>query len=281
MALARSARWLTALGVLGGLALWSVPSAHANPPPIGISATQTSVQAFMTMYGYADNSPPGTDIAHPCLHAGAGGTGTYADPITFATDVSEVGWCVRIYVPYLQRYFIHEDECSECDANWSQSGLYRFDMWAGGDAASTMQPERHALLGCESTWTRADSPTDPANPTIVVNPPSGLPVTTAPIFSPPGSCWRPIVLSNPGRQITVAGTAVSIPVRAADSSPGATLSFSATGLPAGVSIDPGTGAMSGVPSVRQHAKVQVTAADAFNSATAVFRWTVKPVRLRG
>ncbi|HXQ58526.1 MAG TPA: hypothetical protein VN799_00460, partial [Acidimicrobiales bacterium] len=145
----------------------------------------------MTLYGYADNSPPGTAIAHPCgSRTGAGGTGTYADPVTFATDVKELPWCEIIYVPYMERYFIHEDECSECDRGWKTSHLYRFDMWAGGDAASVHQPERRALLRCESNWTRADSLKDKNNPTITLDPPSDLPVTTTPIFSPPGTCWR-------------------------------------------------------------------------------------------
>ena len=104
----------------------------------GIAAatpTSRTVKAFMTLYGYADNSPPGRAIAHPCIHTGAGGTGTFKDPITFATDVREVGWCKKIYVPYMKRYFIHEDECAECDHDWATVHRYRFDMWAGGDAA--------------------------------------------------------------------------------------------------------------------------------------------------
>ena len=62
-------------------------------------------------------------------------------------------------------------------------------MWAGGNAASVHKPEKKALLRCESTWTRGDSIKDPSNPTITLNPPSDLPVTTTPIFSPPGTCW--------------------------------------------------------------------------------------------
>ncbi|HLX87779.1 MAG TPA: Ig domain-containing protein [Acidimicrobiales bacterium] len=265
------------LFVAGALALPGA-RAGANPPPIGISSSPTSVPAFMTLYGWADNSPPGTIIANPCLHAGAGGTGTYADPITFATDVSEVGWCVRIYVPYMHRYFIHEDECSECDANWSQSGLYRFDMWAGGDANSRSAPEHQALLRCESTWTRANSPTDPNNPTIIVNPPDNLPVTTAPIFSPPTSCWQPVSMTNPGRQTSVVSTAVSLQIHAMDTTAGQTLTYSALNLPLGLHIDSTSGLISGVPTTRQHARVTVSAADTYNSATVVVRWTVKPAR---
>ncbi len=144
----------------------------------------------MTLYGYVDNSPPGRDIAHPCLHKVAGGRGTYANPVTFATDVHELSWCQRIYVPYMKRYFIHEDECSECDHDWSTLHVYRFDMWAGGDARSLKNPEKGALLACEDALTMGNSPTDPHNPVVIINPPKTLRVTTAPIFSPPQHCWH-------------------------------------------------------------------------------------------
>ena len=175
--------------VVGGAVLGGTPTASARSGGPAARST-SSVQAFMTLYGYVDNSPPGTDIAHPCgSRSGAGGTGTDADPITFATDVKELPWCVIIYVPYMERYFIHEDECSQCDHDWKRFHLYRFDMWAGGDAGSLHQPEKKALLRCERTWTRADSVKDPDNPTITVDPPSDLPVVTTPIFSPPATCW--------------------------------------------------------------------------------------------
>jgi len=158
----------------------------AAPVPAGAASR---VQAFVTLYGYVDNSPPGRAIAHPCIHRHAGGTGTFADPVTFATDVQELGWCTRIYVPYLRRYFVHEDECTECDRSWRRLHRYRFDAWAGGDARSLDQPERGALLACESRWTRGSSIRDPANPEVLVDPPANLPVTAAPLFRPPTTCW--------------------------------------------------------------------------------------------
>ena len=138
---------VTALGLSGG------PMAPGTAAATPARAT-TTVQAFMTLYGYVDNSPPGRSIAHPCIHRRAGGAGTFTNPVTFATDVKEVGWCQIIYVPYMKRYFIHEDECSECDHDWRTLHKYRFDMWAGGDAASLKNPEKTALLRCEDTWTR-------------------------------------------------------------------------------------------------------------------------------
>jgi hypothetical protein len=254
-----------------------LPAGAAQTSGNATSGAPTSnVRSFMTLYGYVDNSPPGTGIAHPCIHSQAGGTGTYADPITFATDVAELGWCTVIYVPYMQRYFIHEDECSQCDRDWSTSHLYRFDMWAGGDASSLKEPERRALLRCERTWTRGDSPTDPANPTILINPQPDLPVTKDPIFSAPTSCWNPITISNPGKQTTYLNSGpVRLPIAASDTSADQTLKFAAVGLPNGVSIDDETGLISGTPAIKQHSRATITVSDEYNSASTTFVWVVK------
>ncbi len=257
---------LCALAVV--LSVFGTPTAASAQGP-------TSVRAFMTLYGWADNSPPGTDIAHGCLHKVAGGVGTFSNPITFATDVNELGWCQVIYVPYMKRYFIHEDECSQCDQDWNSYHLYRFDMWAGGDAGSRHQPEKRALHACESTWTRADSVTDPDNPTIIIDPPSNLPVTSAPIFSAPTTCWTPISVTNPGKQTSTLGAAVSLPIKAVDASPSETLVYRGTDLPAGLSINGSSGVIAGVPTVRGRAHVTVTVSDSADSAGVSFTWSVK------
>jgi hypothetical protein len=152
-------------------------------------------------------------------------------------------------------------------------------MWAGGDSASRQKPERSALLRCEGTWTRADSTSDPNNPTIEVDPPSNLPVVTDPIFTPPTTCWHPITLADPGSQTTVLHDGpVSLPVTAVDTSPGQSLAYRAVGLPNGLSIGAGSGLITGTPSVRQRASVTVTASDSYNSVSVRFGWIVRPAR---
>jgi len=65
-------------------------------------------------------------------------------------------------------------------------------------------------------------------------------------------------------------------IHAADSASG-TLSYTATGLPAGLAISPATGLISGTPTTAGTYAVTVTATDATNaSGSATFSWTVSP-----
>src|SRR5580698_5617316 len=75
----------------------------------------TNVNATITFYGWPDNSPPGNKIAHPVLHEVASGDGTYCNPTTFATEPKndvKIPYGIKIYVPFLQQYFIREDDCT-------------------------------------------------------------------------------------------------------------------------------------------------------------------------
>lgn len=82
---------------------------------------------------------------------------------------------------------------------------------------------------------------------------------------------------NPGAQTSTVGTAVSVKVQAADTA-GGTLTYSATGLPAGLSINSSTGVISGTPTATGTSSVTVTAKDSTGpSGTASFSWTVNPV----
>jgi endo-1,4-beta-xylanase len=85
-----------------------------------------------------------------------------------------------------------------------------------------------------------------------------------------------VTVTSPGNQTSTVGTAVSVQVHATDSGSGQTLTYSATGLPAGLSIN-STGLISGTPTTAGTWSASVTAKDGTGaSGSASFSWTVNP-----
>jgi O-glycosyl hydrolase len=84
-----------------------------------------------------------------------------------------------------------------------------------------------------------------------------------------------VTVTNPGSQTGTVGTAASLQVQASDSASGQTLTYSATGLPAGMSISSSTGLISGTPTTAGTSTVTVTATDGTGaSGSASFTWTI-------
>jgi Malectin domain/Putative Ig domain len=91
---------------------------------------------------------------------------------------------------------------------------------------------------------------------------------------PSGSTANTVTVTSPGAQSWTVGTAVSLQVHATDSASGQTLTYSATGLPAGLSIS-SSGLISGTPTTAGSGSITVTAKDTTGaSGTATFTWTV-------
>lgn len=137
------------------------------------TGSASNVMATITFYGWPDNSPPGNAIAHPVIHQVASGTGTYCDPTTFATERSNkatIPYGTKIYVPFLQQYFVREDLCAASGppVGSGSNGCYKlwFDLWIGGDGTSNT----NAVVNCE------DALTPNGKVQVIVNPPSGLTV---------------------------------------------------------------------------------------------------------
>ena len=82
-----------------------------------------------------------------------------------------------------------------------------------------------------------------------------------------------VTVTNPGNQTGTVGTPASLQIQASD--PGQTLTYSATGLPAGLSINSSTGLISGTPTATGSSNVTVTVtAGNGSSGTAAFTWTI-------
>ncbi|WP_211245917.1 M4 family metallopeptidase [Actinomadura oligospora] len=92
----------------------------------------------------------------------------------------------------------------------------------------------------------------------------------------PGQPGSPQV-TNPGNQTSTVGTAVSLQIQATDPN-NTTLTYSATGLPAGLSINATSGLISGTPTTAGSSSVTVTAKNtAGNTGSTTFTWTVNPI----
>lgn len=151
---------------------WSIFHKRINPTPTPVPSTANLINSFVTYYGWADNTPSGTDIAFPgTVHMAAGGTGTYSDPVTMASDPKVWPTGTKMYVPYIKKYVVMEDICGGCTNN-PATGQYHIDIWMNSDSRNTAQ-----LLACENAWTRTLTQ-------VEINPPSNRLVSTTPLFDP-------------------------------------------------------------------------------------------------
>jgi hypothetical protein len=151
------------------------PTAPQAPPT---NPAHGTVNVYVTFYGGPDNDPPGsTDIAYPNgRHGTAAGTGSYADPITLATDPRELPPGTVVYDPQLQKYFVMEDDCAECISEWGASHHPHVDLWTG--------PAGSRLLACEEALT------PPGPVPLEINPPADHPVDLRPLYdTATDRCW--------------------------------------------------------------------------------------------
>ncbi|MDI1486200.1 MAG: hypothetical protein OHK93_005426 [Ramalina farinacea] len=120
------------------------------------SCTVTS-NTKITFFGWPDNGPPaGPDNAFDCGRGNgpdgqpiAGGTGSYDDPISLATATNNKNLpkCGIVYIPQLRKYFRNEDDCEQCNTDWTNGGQYHVDLWTG----SNQQDDGSALTNCENS----------------------------------------------------------------------------------------------------------------------------------
>ncbi|HEX6871874.1 MAG TPA: putative Ig domain-containing protein [Micromonosporaceae bacterium] len=95
------------------------------------------------------------------------------------------------------------------------------------------------------------------------------------LLTKPAGSGNTVTVTNPGNQTSTQNVATSLQIQATDSQSGQTLTYSATGLPAGLTINSSTGLISGTPTTVQTTTVTVTVRDTTNaSGTATFTWTV-------
>ena len=90
-----------------------------------------------------------------------------------------------------------------------------------------------------------------------------------------GGGGNTVTVTNPGSQASTVGTAVGLQISASDSASGQTLTYSATGLPAGLSINSSTGLITGTPTAAATSTATVTVKDGTGATgSASFSWAV-------
>lgn len=153
-----------------GPASTSTPQPSGPPAPTSTPTPTLPPTTTVNMTFYTAQFP---GLSHPCIHSQGGGTGTFTDPISFASPggAGDYPWCAVIYVPRVQKYFIHENSCGTCTKpGW-------VDLYIGSQS------------GISAGQTCANQLTDPSmQGRIVVNPPAGLPYDPTPIFTQPNTC---------------------------------------------------------------------------------------------
>jgi hypothetical protein len=159
-----------------------VPAQQAPSTP---AAGESRFSAYITAYTYWDNTPPGSsDISDPIIHQKAGGTGTFADPITLAVGHSYAGGVhtldyapgTKFYLPYLKKYFIVEDTCGDgshpengpCHTGYQ--GHPWLDLWIDGANGT-----RSSTNACAEELTEVHA--------IIENPASNYAVVPGPVYN--------------------------------------------------------------------------------------------------
>jgi subtilisin family serine protease len=135
-------------------------------------------------------------------------------------------------------------------------------LYLGANPSATPQQVRDALVSNSSTGKLTNIGTGSPNRLLYM----GF------ITGDPGSAP---VITDPGNQTTTVNTAVNLQLQASGGT--APYSWSASGLPTGLSINSSTGLISGTPTVTGTSNVTVTVTDAAGETdTSSFTWTVTP-----
>jgi hypothetical protein len=140
-----------------------------------------TVHVWATYYGWFDNTPPGCATSYSGC---AGGRGTYADPITFASSKAEFPVGTILYYPTVHKYFRMGDSCQECTLDWKGHGpdggphMYHVDLWIGGKGGNAFD-----AINCEDALTKQTAKGDPVLSKFVVDPADNLTVSSAPLFN--------------------------------------------------------------------------------------------------
>ncbi|HEX8971707.1 Ig domain-containing protein [Oryzihumus sp.] len=223
----------------GGFCAW-----HDWNGDVGVSSSYGDI-AFTNMPYVMDQ---GTSCGQNFVNSGSAGTldgYTMVEGHEYAETISDQnpagGWTNQV----TGSSYNGQENADECA--WISSGQ-------GASANVSMGNGSYAM---QSTWSNDTNRCDITHATVG------------------GSTGNTVTVTNPGNQTGTVGTATSLQITATDSASGQTLTYSASGLPAGLSINSSTGLISGTPTTAATYSTVVTATDTTGAkGTASFSWTI-------
>ncbi|OLE20747.1 MAG: hypothetical protein AUG49_23990 [Catenulispora sp. 13_1_20CM_3_70_7] len=127
-----------------------------------------------------------------------------------------------------------------------------------------------------STGLIAGAPLAAGSGTATVTATDSTPASASTTFSwTVNALLEAVTVTNPGNQTGTVGTPASLQISASDSA-GKPLTYSASGLPAGLAINAATGLITGTPTTSATSSVVVTASSGSAFGSTTFTWTVNP-----
>ncbi|MBP0457211.1 fibronectin type III-like domain-contianing protein [Streptomyces bomunensis] len=167
------------------------------------------------------------------------------------------------------------DPAAASEPSRQLKGFQRVDLQPGASEQVSFTLPAHSLSYWNTaidSWTMATGAYG-----IAVGDTSDRPQLTGSLNVTSTSTGNSIAISNPAGMSSTAGAGANLALHASDSSTGQSLRWTATGLPAGLAVDPGTGTISGTPTTAGTSTVTVAATDGTGATGSTsFVWTVTP-----
>jgi hypothetical protein len=226
------------------------------PTGLSINSTTGAISGTASTAGTYTVTLTGTDSTGPSGSA------------TFTWDVGSVSNTVTVTSPGNQTGTVGTAASLQISATDSASGQ-TLTYSATGLPAGLSISSASGLISGTPTTTGSNSVTVTAKDT------TGATGSASFTWTINSATSNTVTVTNPGSQTGTVGTAASLQIAATDSGSGQTLTYSATGLPAGLSISSATGLISGTPTTAGSNSVTVTATDTTGaSGSASFSWTI-------
>ncbi len=216
---------------------------------------------------------PSTGAITGTLAAGDAGDGPYSVTVlaqdgTYSTSQTfnwTVNSAITITTPADQTNNEGDSVSLSISASDATSGATMVYAALGLPPGVVISPTTGTITGTITTGSSANGPY-----TVTIG------VTDSSTFAETSFNWNvnsPITINTPPDQTNNAGDTVSLAISASDAASG-TLTFSATGLPSGLSINTSTGAITGTISDGGSYQPTITATDGTYTGSTTFNWSV-------